>query len=317
MEQAVSPVVEARPCSAQEIAVLTADAPTPVVITCRAILTSEQSVTRAVVFQGAASSGAGITCNGARIGRTGMMSSVQAPTVLIQSLATPTGWSRPTDIALSGCVIYGNIRIRGMGAGGDLEPLRASSRTPTHTTTTQASAPSRVRLTDLTLTGTGSIPLYVGPGVTEVTFEGSRVMGQSVSTAVYLDAESAGAVIRRVAFRIRTGREQIAVDGSARNRIQQNSFALSGRGGIFLYRNCGEDGVIRHQSPSDNVISSNTFTGVRWLWPNAVVVGSREGRRRYCAADRGWAFGSSIDDGDHAERNVVTANVSRFGWRPF
>jgi hypothetical protein len=73
----------------------------------------------------------------------------------------------------------------------------------------------------------------------------------------------------------------------ARNRIEANRFALGGRGGVFLYRNCGEDGVIRHQTPSDNVITGNTFTGARWLWPNAVVVGSREGRRRYCAADTG------------------------------
>lgn len=311
------PVIEARACSGAEIAALTSDAPAPIVLTCLATLTAGQTVTRRVVFEGVGSSGAGIACNGARIGRPGAASSVQAPTVLIQSASTPAGWSRPTDVTLGGCIVHGNIRVRGMGAGSDLEPIRASSRTVDHTTSTQEAAPTRVRLTDLTLIGTGSIPLYVGPGVTDLTFEGSRVSGRSVSTAVYLDAESAGNLIRGVSFSIRTGREQIAVDGSARNRIERNSFALGGRGGVFLYRNCGEDGVIRHQTPSDNVITGNTFTGVRWLWPNAVVVGSREGRRRYCAADTGWAFGSSADNGDHADRNVVERNVVRFGWRPF
>ncbi|ADL02563.1 right-handed parallel beta-helix repeat-containing protein [Brevundimonas subvibrioides] len=317
MDQIAPPVVEARACTGDEIAALTSDAPAPIVLACRATLTAGQTVKSRVVFEGAASAGAGIACNGAQIGRPGVASSVDAPTVLIQSVSTPTGWSRPTDVTLRDCIVHGNIRVRGLGAGGDLEPIRASSRTADHTATTQAAAPTRIRLTNLTLVATGSIPLYVGPGVTDLTFEASRVSGRSVSTAVYLDAESAGNVIRGVTFSIRTGREQIAVDGAARNRIEHNTFALGGRGGVFLYRNCGEDGVIRHQTPSDNVITGNTFTGVRWLWPNAVVVGSREGRRRYCAADTGWAFGSSVDDADHAERNVVERNVIRFGWRPF
>jgi len=317
MDQPPPAMIEARACSAAELASLTSDAPAPFVLTCRATLTGRQAVIRRVVFEGAASSGAGITCNGARIGRAGVASTVQAPTVLIQSVKTAQGWSRPTDIAITGCVIHGNIRIRGMGAGGDLEPLRASSRTSNHTSTTQAAAPTRIRLRHLSLISAGSIPLYAGPGVTDLTFEDSNISGQSVSTAVYLDAESAENVIRNVVFNIRTGREQIAIDGSAHNRVEGNTFALNGRGGVFLYRNCGEDAVIRHQTPSDNVITGNTFTGVRWLWPNAVVVGSRQGRRRYCAADVGWAFGSSMDDGDHADRNRVTGNVVRFGWRPF
>lgn len=317
MDATPAPAVEARACSASEIAALTAAGDAPFVIACRATLTSTQSVTRPIVFEGAEASGAGIACNGARLGPPGRPSSVQTPTVLIRSRPTAGGWSRPTDIALEGCVFHGNIRIRGMGAGDHLEPLRASSRTPGHTLATQQAAPTRVRLTDLTLVGAGSIPLYVGPGVTDLVFERSRVTGRSVSTAVYLDAESAGSVIRQVRFSIRTGREQIAVDGSARNRIEDNRFALGGRGGVFLYRNCGEDGVIRHQTPSDNVIAGNLFTGVRWLWPNAVVVGSREGRRRYCAADAGWPYGSSRDDGDGAARNRVGDNQVRFRWRPF
>ncbi|AQR63010.1 hypothetical protein BZG35_16100 [Brevundimonas sp. LM2] len=317
MEAPPAPAIDARLCSSAEIAALTAIDPAPIVLSCRAVLAPQQAVTRRIVFEGAEASGAGLDCNGALVGRPGLASSVQAPTVLIQSRHTPTGWSRPSDVTLRGCVVHGNIRVRGMGAGGDLEPLRASSRTPAHTSNAQAAAPTRVRLTNLTLIATGSIPLYVGPGVTDLVFEDSRVTGRSVSTAVYLDAESAGAVIRRVAFDIRTGREQIAVDGSARNRIEQNRFALGGRGGVFLYRNCGEDAVIRHQTPSDNVIAGNTFTGARWVWPNTVVVGSREGRRRYCGADRGWPFGSSVDDLDRADRNVVGANVVRRGWRLF
>ena len=316
MDQTPPPIVEARACSDSEIAALTSDAPSPIFLTCRASLTADQSVSRPIVFEGAEASGAGIVCNGARLGRPGVASTVSVPTIAIQSIRTQTGWSRPSDITIRGCLVHGNIRIRGMGAGGDLAALRTSSRTVDHTAAAQAAAPTRVWLTDLTLTATGSIPLYVGPGVTDLRFEDARVVGRSVSTAVYLDAESARAVIRRVTFAVRTGREQIAIDGSAANRIEDNTFALGGRGGVFLYRNCGEDGVIRHQTPSDNVITGNTFTGARRLRPNAVVVGSREGRRRYCGADAGWPFGSSIDDGDHAERNVVTGNRVSSGRRP-
>ena len=42
-----------------------------------------------------------------------------------------------------------------------------------------------------------------------------------------------------------------------------------------------------------------------------VVVGAREGRRRYCGDDAGWPFGSSADDGDHATGNVVSGNITR------
>ena len=199
-----------------------------------------------------------------------------------------------------------------MGAGESMVSLHAASRRPDYTARAQAAAPTDIALSRVTFAGTGSIPLYVGPGVTRVTVSDSRFTGRSLSTAVYLDAESADNTIRDSSFDLRTGREVIAVDGSARNRITDNRIALNRMGGVFLYRNCGEDGVIRHQTPSDNRITGNTFTRAAWLVPRAVVVGSREGNRRYCGDDAGWPFGSSADDGDNAAGNVVAGNaVSR------
>ena len=101
------------------------------------------------------------------------------------------------------------------------------------------------------------------------------------------------------------------MDGSGANRIVGNRLALHGKGGVFLYRNCGEDGVIRHQTPSYNQITDNLLTGAGWLRPRAVVIGSREGGRRYCGDDRGWPFGSSADDGDGATGNLTARNVVR------
>ncbi|KAK0341488.1 hypothetical protein LTR94_026157, partial [Friedmanniomyces endolithicus] len=103
----------------------------------------------------------------------------------------------------------------------------------------------------------------------------------------------------------------IAVDGSGANVIRANRFALGGRGGVFLYRNCGEDGVIRHQTPSYNQITDNVFSGASWLRPRTVVVGSRDGGRSYCADDAGYPFGSSRDDGDNAVGNRVQGNQIR------
>lgn len=302
----------ARPCSSAEIAALTtrASAETaPVRLTCFATMPAGASVQRRVLFEGAEASGAGIDCNGGSIGRPGRASTTREPTVAVWSRRAGDGWSVPRDVRLSRCTVHGNLRAWGMGLN-DIAGLRASSRTASHTAAVQASAPSGLRLDAVTFFATGSIPLYIGPGVTDVRMSGGGFRGQSVSTAVYLDAESAGAVIRNVAFDIRTAREQIAVDGSARNRIEGNRFQLGGRGGVFLYRNCGEDGVIRHQTPSNNVVTGNRFEGAAWLSPRPVVVGSREGRRRYCGDDAGYPFGSSVDDGDRATGNVVSGNTT-------
>lgn len=314
---APDPVV-ARPCSSAEAAALTApaaaDAPA-VRLTCFATLPPGVAVRRHIVFEGAEASGAGLDCNGGSVGVPGRPSTTREPTVAVWSRREGGGWSIPRDVRITRCTIHGNLRVWGLGRN-DIDGLRASSRTPGHTAAAQAAAPTGLTLDNVAFVATGSIPLYVGPGVTGLRMTGGGFRGQSVSTAIYLDAESAGAVIRNVAFDIRTAREQIAVDGSARNRIEGNRFQLNGRGGVFLYRNCGEDGVIRHQTPSDNVISGNRFEGAAWLTPRPVVIGSREGRRRYCGDDAGYPFGSSADNHDRATGNVVSGNITAFRWLP-
>ena len=302
----------ARPCSARQMAELTASsapATEPYRLTCRAELKGA-SVTRRILIEGSESSGAGIDCGGGVLGHPGARTTTQAPTVAIWSRQDRPGprASRPTDISITNCTVHGAIRVWGMGAGGSMSDLLASSRRPDHTATVQSVAPSHIRLSNLTFQGTGSIPLYVGPGVTDVSVTGSRFGGVSDSTAVYLDAESARIILRDNSFATDTAREQIAVDGSAFNLIAGNRFDLGGEGGVFLYRNCGEDGVVRHQAPSKNRIVDNVFAGASRFRPRTVVVGSREGDRRYCGDDSGYPFGSSADDGDNATGNIVTGN---------
>jgi parallel beta-helix repeat protein len=134
--------------------------------------------------------------------------------------------------------------------------------------------------------------------------------GWSASTTVYLDAESGGNRIEGCTFDVRSGREVMAVDGSATNTIIGNRFLQTGYGGIYLYRNCGEGGTVRHQTPQGNVIENNFFNvkdlraGSYGIW-----LGSRQGRRSYCEEDAGYPFGSSIDNRDFADHNVLRGNI--------
>jgi hypothetical protein len=102
----------------------------------------------------------------------------------------------------------------------------------------------------------------------------------------------------------------MAVDGSATNAIVGNRFLQVDYGGIYLYRNCGEGGTVRHQTPQGNVIENNFFnmtdlrSGSYGVW-----LGSRQGRRSYCEDDAGYPFGSSIDNHDFADHNTVRGNV--------
>ena len=302
----------ARSCTAAELGELTANAETPWHLACRAVLTPGQNITRPILIEGAEASGAGLDCNGASVGRPGVATSTRQPTLAVWSRRiTAEHWSRPTDIRIKNCVIHGAVRVWGMGADGSYDDLRASSRTADHTAKTQGAAPSHIELDHVTIVGTGSIPLYVGPGVTRLSLTNSTLTGRSDATAVYLDAESADNRIENNTIAVATRREAVAVDGSARNRITGNRFKLSERGGVFLYRNCGERGVIRHQTPSDNQITDNVFAGAARLRPQLVVVGAREGRRAYCGADHGYPWGSSADDGDGATNNVVARNTRR------
>ncbi len=302
----------AQPCTAAELRDLMVETTTPYRLTCRAVLTPGQRIRRPLLIEGADASSAGLDCNGGAVGQPGVATTTRQPTIAIWSRRlSASHWSRPTDIRIENCTIHGAVRVWGMGADGSYDDLRASSRTAEHTATTQGAAPSHIELDRVSIVGSGSIPLYVGPGVTRLSLTNSTLTGRSDATAVYLDAESADNRIENNTIAVATKREAVAVDGSARNRITGNRFDLKGRPGVFLYRNCGERGVIRHQTPSDNQITDNVFSGAAQLRPQLVVVGAREGRRSYCGADRGYPWGSSADDGDRATGNVVARNSRR------
>ena len=212
-----------------------------------------------------------------------------------------------SNVTIRHCKINGSIRTIGLGHNGEAPGVKASSTKAGHTERAQATAPKNTVLYAVTITGHGRIPLYLGPGTTNFTMYDSTIKSRSDSVALYLDAESGFNIIRNNTFDIAgASREIIAVDGSANNQILTNTIEQAPNGGIYLYRNCGEGGTVRHQAPQNNLIAGNTInnTGGYGIW-----LGSRNGGRLYCNEDKGFSFGSSIDDGDFADNNTVRDNT--------
>ncbi|KQT11739.1 hypothetical protein ASG40_06855 [Methylobacterium sp. Leaf399] len=311
-----APATASPPCGAEARARLLAP-PGPdddtVSLTCSIRLRPGDRIARKILLEGSAASGVTLDCAGATLGRTDPPPAFSDFAVEIRSRQPTPGsphWERPVDVTLRDCTILGNVRIWGMGLNGQGDAVRQSSRRPGHTERAQGAAPSRIRILDSRLTALGAIPLYLAPGVTGVTLSGSTLDGTSSAVALYLDAESGGNTITNNTFAVSAGREMVAVDGSARNTITGNRFVLGSRGGIHLYRNCGEGGTVRHQTPSDNLITGNSFRQTGLWRSEPVKVGSRGGWgwTMNCDADAGYPFGSSLDDDDHATGNVVEGN---------
>lgn len=280
----------------------------PVNIRCDVSLNKGDRITQRIVFSGSRSSGVVFDCNGAMIDGSG----TKARTVLIQSRKGDDGkWDVPTDITIRNCQIKGDLRIQGLGNNGQAKEVKASSNRDGHTQRAQAAAPTGILLDNLTFSGSVGVPLYLAPGVTNVTLQNSRFTGKASSTVVYLDAETAGNVIVGNTFSARPEwREVIAVDGSANNRIENNTFVNPLSGGVYLYRNCGEGGTFRHQSPKGNTISGNTFQYQVPVARPAVWIGSRQGLsvfNSYCLVQPKMLLGG-LDHNDGANNNTVTDN---------
>ncbi len=278
----------------------------PAYLSCSLELAPGDIVRRRLIIEGAEASGVVVRCNGARIDPADDKLA-EKDTVLIRSVLRNGVWSAPAGVRIEGCGIEGSVRVAGMALNGQGEHLHAASRLPGYVEQVRAAAPSAVVVTGATLTAHGRIPFYVGPGANGVRLASSVIQGVSRSVAVYLDAESFGNEIVDNRFAVNTAREQVAVDASERNRVAGNRFSAVRHGGLFLYRNCGEGGVIRHTTPSFNTLENNLLDLADATHP-PIWLGSRQGGRWYCWRDRGYGFGSSADDRDFARDNRVIGN---------
>lgn len=304
-------------CSPAKLALLRSP-PLPgdgaVLIDCDLTLTPGEVITRSLYFtQGAVSNGVTVDCAGATLSHTDL--NADLPRINIQSRSYLDGqgntrWERPRDITVRNCTLQGNINVTGMG-GQNTPAVRDSSRTnANHTQLMRDAAPTHIVFDNLTVDPEGYIAAYLYMGTTAVTIQNSRFVGQGRSTVIYLDAESGQHQILNNRFETVPGREVIAVDGSSENRIEGNTFATSPKGGVFIYRNCGEAGTVRHNEPVKNDLFGNVFQDASGLvvgWPH-IWVASRNGNRSYCEADAGYPYGSSVDNLDHAHSTAIKGN---------
>lgn len=231
--------------------------------------------------------------------------------IQVRSRLKNNQWIPTENVTVKNCILLDEIRVYGMARNGEGSNLTASSRQAGHTERVQAAAPRYIRFVNNKSYLNGSIGYYFAPGVTHSEILNGIITGVSSSTSIYFDAESAYNKIANTRIDTQTSRrEEIAVDGSAHNQIVNNVFTNLKNGGIYLYRNCGEGGNTRHQTPSYNLIAGNTFHHDA-VWPNqpAVWLASRNGFRLYCGLDNGVPFGSGISDLDYATHNIVENNL--------
>lgn len=304
-------------CSAEKLALLRSP-PNPgdgaVLIDCHLTLQPTDVITRSLYFNhGAVSNGVQVDCRGAMLSHTDINADI--PRINVQSYAytLPDGsteWEPTRDITIKNCRLEGNINMSGMG-GQDVPAVKESSRTRAdHTAVMRRRAPTNIVLDSLTIDPQDRIAIYLSMGVTAVTVRRSTFLGASPSAVIYLDAEGGEHRIVDNQFKTTAPREVIAVDGSSDNLIQGNVFHTSPRGGVFIYRNCGEAGTVRHNEPSRNDVFDNQFldpsgpeSGQPHIW-----VASRNGNRSYCDDDDGFPYGSSANNRDEAHRTAIKGN---------
>ena len=325
-----------QPCSpAKRKEVLEPAGPTQrkVSLTCSLTLDPKDVVTKGIVFEGSAASNAQLDCNGATIDGRGPNAAPHQIYVVSKKISD-TEWSAPHDVSIRNCKVFGNIRVAGMSDNGEGDDIRKSSLSLGHTARAQAAAPSGIVFDNIDFTSVGGSGIYFAPGTTHSVFKNSTIKGSMASVSIYLDAESADNVIQNNLFNAESKvREVIAVDGSSRNTIVGNFFSGLSHGGIFLYRNCGEGGTVRHQSPHWNKIINNVFyynkmsDDTTWVdelkvdvWnlfasvdkvagPNpSIWIASRNGNRDYCDLDKGYDFGSSANNNDLVKNTVILDN---------
>ncbi|MDX0789216.1 right-handed parallel beta-helix repeat-containing protein [Sinorhizobium medicae] len=294
------------------IATIEENVSSPIYLSCSVTLPKKTTIYRRIIFEGPHASGALLDCNGSTIDTSHGAGTLDRIAIEVRSAIRQDGtWDAPEGVTIKNCTVRGFIRIRGLDYTASGPNMRLSSLNRDHTTFAQSAAPKHTVLANLSITTPGNIALYIGPGVTGTTLKDSTISGRSRSTAIYIDAESRGNIISNNDIDVVTrSREQIAIDGSSFNRIVGNTFRDSSSGGVFIYRNCGEQGVIRHQKPEYNLISGNLFSFKdRPPLRPIVWLGSRGGTQSYCFSDPQHPFGSSASPLDYAQFNTVQMNV--------
>ena len=329
----------ANPCSANKMIAVRAPATVAdpdVWIACNLTLGASEVITKTIKISSSAANDITINCNGADLGDDAHKSvrRIEIESDVVKNAAgecikDATGnyctYDRPENVTIRDCDIFGRVDV------GSNQPEQGSevTRHADYTQAARMAAPRNIRFEEVRVYVENDKAFYVYPGVERFQLIDSYMYGSSPNVALYLDRESHGHEIRNNEFRVDTDREIIAVDGSSENLIVNNYFSYTKNGGIFLYRNCGEGGYIRHTTPSFNHIINNRFNNGSYAGdrPN-IWLGARNGYDYhqplntefdhlspidYCDADlqadgSPYPWGSSASNLDYANYNVVMQN---------
>lgn len=276
-----------------------------VLVNCSVELSSYETITKQLLFEGDGSSDINFDCNGGVIDRYQRATKDRA--VMIRSKKINGHWSIPHHITLKNCRIKGDIRVG--------ENFTEESYRGDYVAKVRASAPHHIYLDHLRIESKGETHIYLHPGVHNTKVEHSSFHGKVDSVTIYLDAESYRNEILHNQFHARSDerdkhkqREVIAIDGSEHNTIAYNHFSAINFGGIFLYRNCGERGVVRWTTPSHNLIHHNNFYYKKYKGSNAAIhIASRNDRTRegtysYCGKDDKYKIRHTSSSSNSSER---------------
>jgi hypothetical protein len=131
-----------------------------------------------------------------------------------------------------------------------------------------------VTLDDVEVVDSGSVGVYFEAGSKDNVLENSRIHRNGFKDVT---PEGVPIVVGGTELRYEsTGREGVAVDGARNTAIRDNWIAGNSYGGIFLYKNCGENASagghwVRHYGATGNLIERNFISSEK----EGVWVGSR------------------------------------------
>jgi hypothetical protein len=133
-----------------------------------------------------------------------------------------------------------------------------------------------VTLDDIEVVDSGAVGIYFEAGSKDNVLENSRIHRNGFKDVV---PEGVPIVVNGTELRYEsTGREGIAVDGARNTVIRDNWIAGNSYGGIFFYKNCGEDATtnpdghwVRHYGATGNLVERNFISSEK----NGIWVGSR------------------------------------------
>jgi parallel beta-helix repeat protein len=173
-------------------------------------------------------------------------------------------------------------------------------------------APKKILIKGVTVLGSGRGGVYFDSYVTDSVLSNSTIEG-SGKVGIYLEQSTQRIQIINNTIRkngVDGRREGLAIDSSAHNTVKGNRFISNAGGGVFIYKNCGENfssgkSALRWQSSDFNVVQDNIFIDE----PVGVWIASRQSKDL-----SKWGCGDPSVDGsgrfyaDHANNNVVERN---------